>query len=170
MLLEKHGIIIYLHTVGSTQSLVSIARSVYFKNILYHTAYKLCECECLFFVFYFSFIAFCVNLLQPFFVFKITSIILFLGFSIRMSRSLSCDVFLSFCFFLSVSRCLFHPLGALILCRSPSFSPPSLLTLSLLAPSDPPIHRSTALDYAKVLYNCQKDVNPVFEFNVDDII
>lgn len=142
----RNMVIIYLHTVGSTQSLVSIARSVYFKNILYHTAYKLCECECLFFVFYFSFIAFCVNLLQPFFVFKITSIIPFLGFSIRMSRSLSCDVFLSLSlyFFLSVSRCLFHPLGALILCCSPSFSPPSSLAfrfqraLFLFAPSYPP--------------------------------
>lgn len=141
----RNMVIIYLHTVGSTQSLVSIARSVYFKNILYHTAYKLCECECLFFVFYFSFIAFCVNLLQPFFVFKITSIIPFLGFSIRMSRSLSCDVFLSFYFFLSVPRCLFHPLGALILCCSPSFSPLSFFlaallsrSLSLFAPSYPP--------------------------------
>lgn len=104
-----------------------------------------CECECLFFVFYFSFIAFCVNLLQPFFVFKITSIIPFLGFSIRMSRSLSCDVFLS----LSISSCLFlavyftlwalSSFVALLLSRRPPHSLFAFKELSSFSPH--PIRR-----------------------------
>lgn len=163
-------VIIYLHTVGSTQSLVSIARSVYFKNILYHTAYKLLRMWM--FVFCVLFFIYCVLCKPSSTIFRIQNNVNYSVFGVFNSHvsvfilwCLSLFLFLLVCFSLSISPSgRSHPLLLsffLAACLSRSLPSRSLSFRPIL---------SAALDYAKVLYNCQKDVNPVFEFNVDDII